>query len=55
MKVEQTEYFTIITAEESLILADKNGNPVGKQLYLGNIDSPDNYIEIDAPEEGTED
>lgn len=39
-----------LTAEEGKIIARKEDNEiVGKVLYLGNVDSIDNYVEIDEP------
>jgi len=50
MKIEKNEYYVTITADEGKIFADKEGNVVSKMLHLGNIDSPENYDEIDEPE-----
>ena len=48
MIITQTDLFTMIEADEDMILVDKDGYGA-KLLYLGCNDSPDNYIEI--PEE----
>jgi len=50
MKKETNEHYTVITADEGKIFADLEGNIVAKEIYIGNIDSPDNYVEIDEPE-----
>jgi len=50
MKITTDEHYTVITAEEGKIFADLTGNIIAKEIYLGNIDSPENYIEIDDPE-----
>ena len=50
MKITSTEHYTVITADEGKIFADLNGNIIAKEIYLGNIDSPENYTEIDEPE-----
>lgn len=45
MKINQTNLFTIIEAEEGMILINKEGYGAYK-IYLGINDSPDNYKEI---------
>jgi len=50
MKISKQKNYTVITAEEGKIFTDKQGNIVGKELYLGNIDSPDNYVEVEEIE-----
>jgi len=51
MQIDKQENYTVITADEGKVLADKEGKVVGKELYLGNIDSPENYVEVDEPME----
>lgn len=48
MKVLNTNLFTVIEADEGMILVDKEGYGA-TMIYLGIYDSPDNYTEI--PEE----
>ena len=45
MKIIQTDLFTIIEADEGMILVGPDGYGA-KMLYLGIYDSPDNYTEI---------
>ena len=45
MKITQTDLFTIIEADEGMILVGPDGYGA-KMLYLGIYDSPDNYTEI---------
>lgn len=45
MKITQTDLFTIIEADEGMILVGQDGYGA-KMLYLGIYDSPDNYTEI---------
>ena len=49
MKINETNLFTIIEAEEGMILVDKDGYGA-TTIYLGIYDSPDNYTEIPADE-----
>jgi hypothetical protein len=50
MKIETNEHYTVITADERKIFADKDKNIIGKELILGSIDSPDNYVEVENQE-----
>jgi len=50
MKITTDEHYTVITADEGKIFADLEGNILAKEIYLGNIDHPDNYTEIDEPQ-----
>ncbi|MDR0295982.1 MAG: hypothetical protein LBH91_07380 [Prevotellaceae bacterium] len=50
MKVTTDKHYTVITADEGKIFTDLNGNIVAKEIYLGNIDMPENYTEIDEPD-----
>lgn len=39
-----------ITADKGKTFTDKEGNIVGSVLYLGIVDSADNYVEIEIKE-----
>jgi hypothetical protein len=56
MKTEVNEHeTTVITADDGMMIMRKeDGAIVGKIAYLGNIDSPENYTEIDEPEKEEE-
>lgn len=46
MKIETTEFGTVvITAEEGMLLQEIGGG-TGKEVWLAKSDSPENYIEI---------
>lgn len=49
MIITQTDLFTMIEADEGMILVDKDGYGA-KLLYLGIYDSADNYKEIPLDE-----
>jgi len=44
-----------ITAADGKILANKDGDIIGTRIYLGKFDAPENYVEIDMPEDYVED
>jgi len=50
MKITTDEHYTVITADEGKIFADLEGNILAKEIYLGIVDFPENYTEIDDPE-----
>lgn len=49
MKITNKELFTIIEADEGMILIDKDGYG-STMIYLGIYDSPENYTEIPVGE-----
>ncbi len=49
MKITTTNLFTIIEADEGMILIDPEGYGATK-IYLGIYDSPNNYLEIPVDE-----
>lgn len=49
MKITQTDLFTIIEAEDGMILVGPDGYG-STTYYLGIYDSPENYIEIPESE-----
>ena len=51
MKEEIIELKKIIADSGKVFQNIATGETHGNTIYLGDIDSPDNYIEIDAPEE----
>jgi hypothetical protein len=50
MTKETTELIKIIADEGKVFQHKFSGEIYGSEIYLGSIDSPDNYIEVDAPE-----
>ena len=46
--IETTIKITKLTASEGMVLT--NGEAVGKEIYLGKYDSPDNWHEITEAE-----
>jgi len=47
MQINVTDNYTVITADDGKIFADKEGNIIAKELYLGKLDSPENYTEVE--------
>jgi hypothetical protein len=50
MEIQEEKNLRILTASDGKTIVRKDtGKIVGKKLYLGIIDSPDNYEEADEP------